>query len=80
MNTVVDITIERHDRQNVYYISTPSELDGKPLHLTADLSLTRVATKRAFVRDLAKASRLTELIFAGEIREGVSYANTKKSV
>ncbi|DAB40790.1 MAG TPA: hypothetical protein CFH81_00340 [Sulfurovum sp. UBA12169] len=80
MRTVVDIHIEENDYEKRYFISTPSGIDGIPLHLSADMSLTRVKTKRAYVRDLANAQKIAGLIFAGEIREGIAYSNVKKSV
>ena len=73
MVSVVNIELEEHENEKIYFISTPSSRDGMPLFLTKDMSLTRVKANKAFVRDLNKVSKLAGKIFAGEIREGIAY-------
>lgn len=67
------ISVENDElvKTTVYILSTTSDVDGLPLWLGKDLTLTRVKGNIGFVRSLRRAGVLMEKIFKGEIREGI---------
>ena len=64
------ITPFKHNGEELFYLSVPSDIDGKPLWLTKYKTLSRVTKQRGFLRSWESVSRAILAIERGEVREG----------